>query len=86
MNVLELEQQVYKKQLRLRELKSIDFMIAVPPTFQGEITFMVWDKKTPSGSWLLFSEGLEVIENINYNLDIDAAREALKQYLAQEVE
>ena len=86
MNVLELEKAIRVEQIKLRNLRLNNFQIIATPDFNEQITFMVWDKKSPSGTWLLFNEDLEIIENLDYTHDIEAAREALKQYLAQEVE
>ena len=86
MNVLELEKAIRVEQIKLRNLRLNNFQIIATPDFNEKITFMVWDKKSPSGTWLLFNEALEIVENLDYTHDIEAAREALKQYLTQEVE
>jgi len=87
MNVLELEQQIYKQVKTLQSLRLSGFCVTAHhyDTVNPILKFSVWNNEEDSFYAPVFDADLNLIDGNNYSGDIDAARAALKQYLAQEV-
>ena len=90
MNVLELAQQMYRFQQRLDNLNSPvnGHIISVHfNSYNDEgLKISCWDSKFNTRLAPVFNAELELLNVNGYPGDIEAAREALKQYLAQEIE
>jgi len=92
MNVLELAQQMYCLQKKLDKHNSDYFVdnhiISVHfNSYNDEgLKISCWDSKFNTRLAPVFNAELELLNVNGYPGDIEAAREALKQYLAQEIE
>ena len=85
MNKLELAQEIYDKQQKLRlSDRPQGFNICITETVQ-EVSFMVWSELVGLDKWLEFNAELEVVNNKDYPESIDEARAALKEFLESEV-
>ena len=85
MNRLELAQDIYDKQQKLRlSGRPQGFNICITET-PKELTFMVWHDSVGLERWVEFNAKLEVVNNKNYQESIDEARASLKEFLEGEV-
>jgi hypothetical protein len=92
MKVLELAQQMYCLQQKL-DKEQLDrpvnghHIVTHYNSFNDEgLKISCWDSKFNSLLAPIFNAELELLKDNDYPGDIEAAREALKKYLAQEVE
>ncbi len=85
MNRLELAQEIYDKQQKLRVSgRPQGFNICITETV-NELTFMVWHDSVGLERWIEFNAKLDVVNNKNYPESIDEAKAALKEFLEGDV-
>ncbi len=87
MNRLELAQEIYdkEKKLRLSDRPQGFNICYLSIRASLKLTFMVWSDSVGRGKWLEFNANLDLIKNKDYPESIDEARAALKEWLEGEV-